>query len=118
MSHPAPFRAPLLSAVTAGTSPPIDCSQYPNLALWCTGTGTISGGTVLIEEADYNPTTNLPAVSTWSLVPGGMISAVDVTGGATQAYSFPVGAYAYVRARISATITGGGTITVVLRGVA
>lgn len=71
--------------------------------------GTTSGGTVTIEEAYYD--VNGPVYAgTWSAIAA--IAASGFTGTA-QSVLRSTGAYWAVRARISSTITGGGTVTVV-----
>ena len=77
--------------------------------VYVVGAGTISGGTVVIEEAhseDYS--------GTWSSLQ--TITASALTGGAVQAIHVS-GFYRAVRARISSTITGGGTISATLEGI-
>lgn len=86
-----------------------DAKGYSTLSVYQTGLGTITGGTILIEEA---PTKAY--AGTWSLVL--TLDATLVTGGATQATALPIGAYAWVRGRISNTITGGGIMSVFLVG--
>jgi hypothetical protein len=78
--------------------------------------GTTSGGTVTIEEADWDPFDSAQIYSgTWSAI-GSAVAASTFTGGAQVALHLPApAAYAFVRARITGTITGGGTISVALR---
>lgn len=68
------------------------------------GAGTISGGTVLLEEAmdpDYS--------GTWSVLY--TLTASNLTGGATQVIHI-LGSVRAVRVRVSSNITGaGGSIT-------
>ena len=68
------------------------------------GSGTISGGTILIEEASDPDSTN-----TWALV--GTVTASDVTAGAEKAVHV-IGTLAAARARVSVAIAGGGNVTV------
>lgn len=89
-------------------SPPIFCAPYANITAWLTSVGTTSGGTILIEESDD------PAYGgTWSQLAS--IAASSFTGGAKLATHLggPGGSfnYAWVRFRISADITGGGSIS-------
>jgi hypothetical protein len=111
------LRVPLLSAQSADetTSEGVDCSGFPNVAIYVIGAGTTSSGVITIEEADYNPATaaSAPYTGTWSAVT--TVNASDVTGGAQVAVHLGVGAYGYVRTRISTVIGGGGTISTVLR---
>ncbi len=69
--------------------------------------GTTSGGTVLVEEADWGPL-ETPYSGTWSTLQTILASAF--TGGAQLAYHPPVGSFRYIRVRISSAITGGGSI--------
>jgi hypothetical protein len=109
--------APLLNAATAvgSTSQAIDCSAYAYLTVYLIGTGTISGGTLTIEEAHL---TDGVYNGTWSEI--GTIAAADTSGGKQVAYHIggPGGAFAYsaVRVRLTDAVTGGGSITAVLRG--
>ncbi len=98
--------------VTTGTSRPIDMAQHGIVAFYFTSIGTTSGGTILIEEADYTDSTQ-PYSGTWSQVTS--ISASTFTGGAQIAYHVTDCAYGFLRVRISSTITGGGTILAALR---
>jgi hypothetical protein len=69
--------------------------------------GTTSGGTVLIEEADWGP--GEPIYSgTWSTVLSQAAS--GFSGTAQLAVHASIAAFAWYRVRISSTITGGGTI--------
>ena len=104
------LRIPLFDHETAIQAfPAANAGGYASLTVYQTGVGTISAGTVLIEEA---PTADY--TGTWSLLL--TLDATDVTGGATQATACPLGAYAYIRARISVTVTGGGDMSVFLVG--
>lgn len=108
-------RVPLLSAVTSGTSLAVDCRNFVNLAVFTKGTGTTSSGTIIIEEAEYNPETEMPYSGTWSTVT--TLNASDVSGDATQAYHFATPeAWSFVRVRIGTSIGGGGSVSVVLIG--
>jgi len=108
-------RITLLDAVTTGQSQPIMMAAHIAPTFYVIGTGTVSGGTVLIEEADANPETGPGGYSgTWSLVY--TVTASDVSGGKQKAIHLTgPNSYGYLRARVSSDITGGGTITVVLR---
>jgi hypothetical protein len=69
------------------------------------GAGTISGGTIIIEEAlspDYT--------GTWSQIQS--IAASGLTGGAEQVIHLIDSTISAVRARISSNITGGGSVSV------
>lgn len=98
--------------VTAGTSQPVDMSLHGLLSIYLTGTGTITGGTILIEEADYaNPAVGY--AGTWAQL--GTVTATGLTAGAQLVTHLVDASYGFVRVRISAAITGGGSITAVLR---
>lgn len=101
-----------VTGVTTGTSNPIDMALHGIVTIYLRSVGTTSGGTVLIEEADWGPW-EAPYSGTWSQVAS--IAASTFTGGAQTAYHITDSAYGFVRVRISATITGGGTILASLR---
>lgn len=98
------LRSVLQNAQTTGNGSAVDVSDSSlGATVYVEGTGTISGGTVLIEEALTTGYTG-----TWSL--RATVTASGLTGGAVQAVAL-VGIVSAVRARISSTITGGGSIT-------
>ena len=111
--RPGPVRSVLLDTVTTGAGQ-FDASSYTALTFYLSSVGTTSGGVVSIEEADWNPSGGTPYTGTWSVIT--TVNASSFTGGVQLAYhvSSPT-AFAFVRARVSSTITGGGTISVVLR---
>ncbi len=115
----APTRIPLLTAVTAtgnpGTSRPVNVEGRDEIVFYFSsvGTGTTTGGTLVIEEADYAPEGPVYA-GTWSQI-GPTITANDFTGTKQQAVHVSPNAYANLRVRVATTITGGGGITVVLK---
>lgn len=96
---------------------PVDVSCYTNLTFYVSGDGTIDGGVVTFYEADFDAQKDGAYGGTWSAI--GTANAVDVTGGAQLAYhcggSGGAFAYGYVRAEITTDVTGGGTLSVVLR---
>jgi hypothetical protein len=105
------IRIPMLSAATSGTGGPIQVQAQDELVFYLTSSGTTSGGTIIIEEADYDP--NGPVYAgTWSQIAS--IAASTFTGGAQVAYHVSPNAYGFVRARISSAITGGGSISITL----
>lgn len=77
-----------------------------------TGTGVTTGGTILIEEADWLAD-EVAFSGTWSLI--ATIDPNDFTGLKQKAYHITNTAYGYVRARISSDITGGGKVACTLR---
>ncbi len=92
------------------SSQPIFCDGRGYLAFYFRNVGTTSGGTILVEEADWGPYEG-PYSGTWSTVY--TQSASTISG--ESSYRPPVGAYGYVRVRISSAITGGGTVLVSMR---
>lgn len=102
-----------VTGVTAGTSQPIYAANDSGIrSFFFTSVGTTSGGTILIEEADWAEKTG-PYSGTWSQIAS--IAASSFTGGAQLAYHVGDSAYAYVRVRISSAITGGGAILATTR---
>lgn len=93
------------TGVTTGTSQPIEIGANDELAFYFESIGTTSGGTVLIETASRQNYSG-----TWSTMQ--TVSASDFTGTAQKSYHFSPNAYAWVRVRVSSTITGGGSIVV------
>lgn len=102
-----------ITGVTSGTSQPVHVRAHELLAFYLTSIGTTSGGIVILEEADWANDSEKPYEGTWSQIAS--ITAASFTGTATVAYHYGPNCYGCVRARISSAITGGGTITVVLR---
>lgn len=102
-----------VTGVTTGTSQPIDMSVQGIVAFYFRSVGTTTGGTVLIEEADWGPK-EAPYSGTWSQVAS--ISPNNFTGGAQQAFHIADCSYRYLRVRISSTVTGGGTVLVSASG--
>jgi hypothetical protein len=101
----------LTAAITDETiGVPADCRGRLGVAVEVTGVGTTSSGVITIEEAgtanyggDWSPITT--------------VNASDVDSDATKFIHLPVGAYAWVRTRVSTVIGGGGTVSTVIRGV-
>jgi hypothetical protein len=109
-------RVVLLSAVTVDEtqSKPVDISAYRQNTVFLKSVGTTSGGNVTLEEADYDPLTEVPYGGTWSTI--SVTAASTFTGGVTVAIHLPApSAYAFLRVRVSDAITGGGTISASLR---
>lgn len=102
----------VITGVTTGTSQPIDAQASTTAVITLASQGTTSGGTILIEEADYTPITQ-PYSGTWSQIAS--IAASSFTGVAQTAYHIMPCAYGFLRVRISSPITGGGTVTASLR---
>ena len=79
------------------------------IALYLGSIGTTTGGTILVEEADYDPTVDPIYAGTWSLIQ--TIDPNDFTGTKQKVYHISPNAYSAVRVRISSAITGTGTVT-------
>lgn len=102
-----------VTGVMVGTSIPWDCRSNGIISIYLRSIGTTTGGTVIIEEADWSDF-EAPYSGTW--VQLASVSASAFTGGAQSVYRPTVdSAFGFIRVRISATITGGGTITAVAR---
>lgn len=96
--------------VNTGNGQAIACAaRVKNHTIFITGSGTISGGTVTIEEA-ADPT----FAGGWQTVTTA-INATNATAGAIIVTHFTQSSIA-LRARVSAAITGGGSIQVDYRG--
>lgn len=100
----------LLDRVTTGTSKPFQVlGAVRDVLVTFTSEGTTSGGTILIEESD------LPSYTgTWSQIASQLAS--GFTGNAKLCTHVQLGAGGWVRARVSSTVTGGGTATVTVSG--
>lgn len=101
-----------VTGVTAGTSQPVLSAAQGIIAFYFRSVGTTSGGTLLVEEADWDEQEQVYS-GTWSVMT--TISASSFTGGAQLAYHPSDSAYGWVRVRISSAITGGGTVLVSVR---
>lgn len=102
-----------VTGVTAAqSSQPIDMDGRGYMTIYLRSVGVTSGGTILIEEADYGLKEG-PYSGTWATIAS--IAAATFTGGAQYPTHIAAGAYAYVRVRISSAITGGGTILASMR---
>ncbi len=101
-----------VTGVTTGTSRPVQVQNQGIGTFYVRGIGTTSGGTILIEEADWGPQ-EPPYTGTWSQIAS--IAASSVTGNQQLATHPENSVYGWVRARISSPITGGGTVYVTLQ---
>lgn len=111
-------RVPLLKNETVDETASgwVDCRTYTHLTIYVIGTGVTSSGVVTIEEADIDPSLEAAGVvGTPSVID--TVNASTVSGGLQSAIHLDVGAYAFVRTRISTAIGGGGSISTVLVGV-
>jgi|DEB0MinimDraft_3_1074331.scaffolds.fasta_scaffold02359_6 hypothetical protein len=98
----------LTAAINDGTTSPwVDVRSYTHIVFYISGLGTTSGGVITIEEGF--PTKE----NVWAATPSviSTVNASDVSGGVQKAVHLTVGAYAFVRARVSTAISGGGSIT-------
>lgn len=98
----------LLNAVTTGTGTAVVVPNVTGAAgahrVTLTGAGTVTGGTLVIEEAE-SPTYS----GTWSQLYSITFSVTALTN-AIQTIHI-MGKMNAIRARISANITGGGTVS-------
>lgn len=92
----------------------VDALGYPYIAVYAKGDGgTIDGGEITIEEADWSPEeTPGGGSAVWSAI--STISGADLTDGAQKVSHLDLGVYHFVRARVSNAISGGGSVTVVI----
>lgn len=96
---------PLITALTTGTGLGVAIpNNSKEVRIHARGNGTITGGTVVIEEA-LDP----EFTGTWSVLT--TLTALSFTGGIEQVIHIAsnIGS---IRARITANITGGGTFSV------
>lgn len=123
MNNVAPFRKVLLGdptsaggGVTSGTSAPINCAGCTYLTVFYQSLGTTSGGTLILEGADYSdePLRDGPYGGTWAQIESRAAS--SFTGGVQLAFSVTPAAFGWIRVRISSAITGGGSVIVTMRG--
>ena len=93
-----------------------DATAYPYVTAYVTGTGTISGGTVSFEEADYAEF-QMPYTGTWSDLGSSYdVTASGLSGGGQEVVHFPLAKFRYIRPFIEAAIAGGGSISVTFVG--
>lgn len=81
--------------------------QNARLTIYFQGSGTTTTGTLAIEEAFYDRT-SLQPTGTWSNIQ--TVNASELTTGASKAVHITGSAWA-VRVRVSAQVTGGGSVT-------
>lgn len=97
-----------VNGVTSGTSQPIFFDAQGIVTFWLRSIGTTSGGTIVIEEAEWGSNEQVYS-GTWGAIQ--TISASTFTGGAQLPVHIMDCSYRYLRVRISSPITGGGSIT-------
>lgn len=98
--------------VTSGQSRVLEFPSSSYVSIYLTSIGVTSGGTIVIEEADFAPQTVMYG-GTWGAIQ--TISASTFTGGAQQPIHIMATPFPYLRVRISSAITGGGSIMASLR---
>lgn len=99
----------LLSAVTAITTKAavVIPTEYKTITIFIIGVGTISAGTLVIEESD-----NVDYAGTWSQI-GSAIDLTALTGGAQQVVHIAVSNFFALQVRLSVGVTGAnGSVTV------
>lgn len=103
-----------VTGVTTGTSIPVNVSALEYYAFHIRVQGSTPGaGTLIIEEASWNPQTMAIYTGTWS--PIQTITATSLVGDAEFVAHFFSEATHFVRIRIGTTITT-STVSVVLTG--
>lgn len=88
----------------------IDVRGRTHLVFYVIGNGTTSSGVITLDESVYvgdQPYGGTPSAIT-------TVNASTVSGDNQSAIHATVGAYGWVRARVSTAIGGGGTVSVVL----
>lgn len=98
--------------------PWIDVRGRANLVFYQSSAGTTSGGVITFEEAaPKNFTTDPTTTGVFGAATGDYTSlttsnASDTSSNKQKAIHITVGAYCFVRARISTAISGGGSVSV------
>lgn len=95
----------------------VDVRGYSNLTFYVSGTGTTSSGVLTFEEMAPPDMKLDPMAPEFSAGTGDYASittknASEVSAGKQVAVRATVGAYYYVRARVSTVIGGGGSVSV------
>lgn len=111
----APFRMAQIAASTAGISQPKDCRGYEHLTVYLTASAALSAGTLIVEEASWDPMAEAIYTGTWSQIASYTLSSVFASTGGQSAQHLPVTHYANVRTRIGTTVVG-GTLATELEG--
>ena len=90
------------------TSPWVDVRGRTAPKFYLSGLGTTSSGVITLEE------TMPRADNSWPATPVAIttVNALDVSAGVQKIYQATAGPYAFVRARVSTVIGGGGSVTV------
>lgn len=105
-------RVVMLNAVSDDEtfSAPVNVEGYTALVVYVIPNGTVSGGSVTMNEATIDPATDQPYAGTWKAIGSG----ITPSTGAVSVSHLTVAAYSLIQARVDTAITGGGTVTVVL----
>lgn len=98
-----------LSAATTGTGTTKAMNDCRQISWDVAGAGTISSGTLKIETNSESPS----YTGTWHELDS--IDLSTLTGGVAYHGTYP-GMLAWVRARLSANVVGGGTVTARING--
>lgn len=105
--QPNAYTSLILDTATADESAGVrDMSGFDRIVTYITGTGTISGGTLVIEEA-----ASVGYTGTWAAI-GSSVTLSDISGGKAAAVHLSDGAYRAIRWRLSDAVTGGGSVSV------
>ena len=102
-----------IAGVTTGTSVWVDAGGYNHIAVFLSSIGTTSGGTVLIEEADWDVRQDAPYGDTAAII--ATVAASTFSGTATVTSKSGPSCFGFVRVRISSAITGGGSMFASIR---
>jgi hypothetical protein len=96
----------------------VDVRGRTALTFYLTSVGTTSGGVVSLEEQMPVGTDTVPGQPySGTNISITTVNASTFTGGAQVVSRATIGAYGFVRARISTAISGGGTVSVSLLAV-
>lgn len=109
-------------AVTAATAGKIALvkGQSARITVVIQGTGTISGGAMVLEEAYFVPTDGSPYSGSWSQLPVNStpdysIDLTTLSGGEQMVIHYDASMWA-VRPRNTDAVTGGGSVSVTIWG--
>lgn len=92
----------------SGNTRAVDVTGCPWNQAVIEGSGTISGGTVTVQTA-YKQSGE-PEEGDW-VTTGVTITASGASAGAQAYVQVPVGAYMYLRLKLTTPLSGGGTLT-------
>ena len=92
-----------LTGVATGTSIALKRWEFANLSIYIQAIGNPGAGTIVIEEAAWDPKTQIPYSGTWS--PIQTVDAATLVTDAQLAVHVTGSCLAFVRVRISVDIT-------------